>query len=253
MAIDVGLLLQLSAPQQPLMQALGLGALGLWLWRHNHSCLAYSCLAIGIGWTGLCATPAFSDWMRHGLENRYPLYDAQHYPVADAIVVLGGDFKSKHFAEASCGARTLYSKRVDFGYALYRAGRAPTMLLSGGDGEAQSMARQLVCNGIPISALTLETRSINTRQNATNTKLLLQDMGARRILLVTSPIHMPRASESFRRIGIEIIPAPTPTVRLSSPHSPTGMQWRPVTTLLRSGQALKEYCGYAYYWLRGWV
>ncbi|WP_426702081.1 YdcF family protein [Rhodanobacter sp. Col0626] len=251
MAVDVNLLIQLSAPQQPLMQTLGLGVLGLWLQQRKHRRAAYFCLVLGIGWIGLCATPSFSDWMRHGLEGRYPQYDAQHYPVADAIVVLGGDFKIKHFAEPGCPPRIPHSERVDFGYALYRAARAPAVLLSGGDGEAQGMARQLVCDGVPISALTLETRSTSTRQNATNCKALLEDMGARRILLVTSSIHMPRASASFRSIGIDIIPAPTTEPPRS--HRFTGTQWRPITTLLRSGQALKEYGGFAYYWLRGWV
>jgi uncharacterized SAM-binding protein YcdF (DUF218 family) len=43
-----------------------------------------------VGWLWLWSTPAFSDWIRAGLEQRYPPSTLDGLPEADAIVVLGG-------------------------------------------------------------------------------------------------------------------------------------------------------------------
>lgn len=231
------------------MHMLVLSILGLWFRRLDHRRLARFCFLLGTSWVCLCAIPQFSNWMRHNLEDNYPQQDASSYPVADAIVILGGDFKPNHIADIACRSDHFYSRRTAFGYALYGASRASFIFLSGGNDEARNMAQQLICKGVPTSSLTLENNSIDTRENATNTAPLLRHVGARRILLVTSPIHMSRASAAFRKLGIETIPAPA---REQFSHRSVP-QWHPITTLLRSGQALKEYGGLAYYRMRNWI
>ena len=54
----------------------------------------------------------------------------------------------------------------------------------------------------------METGSINTRENALDSYGLLAPRGIRRIILVTSALHMPRAAVAFRKAGFDVIPAP---------------------------------------------
>jgi uncharacterized SAM-binding protein YcdF (DUF218 family) len=67
--------------------------------------------------------------------------------------------------------------------------------------------------GVPASALRLEGRSRNTRENAANSVALVRQVGAKRVLLVTSALHMPRALAVFQGVfagsGVTIIPAAT--------------------------------------------
>lgn len=190
---------------------------------------------------------------------------------AQAIVVLGGGTRGQSLPRPmhemnEAGDRLLYALR------LYRAGVAPTILLSGGRAaydspdagppEAESMADILTAAGIPPDALILESASHNTYENAVESKKLLAAAGAERIVLVTSALHMPRAAAIFRKQGMEVIPAPTD-------YLVTEADWeyylRPdlsvqVFNLIPSAddlhltsQAIKEMIGIGVYWLRGWL
>ncbi len=55
----------------------------------------------------------------------------------------------------------------------------------------------------------IEDASDNTHENARNSFEMLQQMGIRKIYLVTHAWHMPRAADTFRRAGFEVIEAPT--------------------------------------------
>lgn len=243
------LIAQLSYPSQPLPQALGFWLVGLLcLWRRRYRS-AFALLSVGMAWLAVCSTPAFSNWLRSGLENRYPQRVASAYPVADAIVILGGAGMDDSPITPNDPGRWSES-RTGFGLLLFRQGRAARVLLSGGNGEALAMAGALERQGVPSSVLMLETQSRNTHQNAAYSAPVLRNHGLQRILLVTSPIHMPRAVASFEKQGLEVIPAPTlDRCRL---RSCAGPPWHPATVLLLTGQSLKEYGGMLYYRLRGW-
>ncbi|GIP33936.1 YdcF family protein [Paenibacillus sp. J2TS4] len=95
------------------------------------------------------------------------------------------------------------SKRVMKAADLYKAGRAPYILLSGGTRwgeiippEAERMRDQIVRLGVPESALLLEAESNHTGENVIASMLVLsRSIGLhkiRRLLVVTSPYHMRR-------------------------------------------------------------
>ena len=55
----------------------------------------------------------------------------------------------------------------------------------------------------------VESRSLDTRENAARSAEILLPAGARRIVLVTHAAHMRRSVEAFERAGFTVIPAPT--------------------------------------------
>lgn len=185
-------------------------------------------------------------------------------PRAEAIVVLGGATAPAfwprpwvHLSEA--GDRVLYAAK------LYREGKAPLLILSGGGWygapEAASMAEILKFAGVPDSAIIQETGSLNTHQNAVNVREILAARGIHRILLVTSAMHMPRALLVFQHEGIDALPAPTDFVATerdieesySGPAAILVSLLPDAESLEWTSRALKEYFGLAAYRLAGWL
>jgi uncharacterized SAM-binding protein YcdF (DUF218 family) len=115
---------------------------------------------------------------------------------ADAIVVLG------------CGSLSRLARRVERGASLYRAQRAPLLLLSGGgrgaEPEASVMRRLALAAAVPEAALILEPRSRNTWENACESARLLRPRGLVRVVLVSDRAHLPRAARLFRLAGLEV-------------------------------------------------
>ena len=105
--------------------------------------------------------------------------------------------------------------RLLHGFRLYRAGKAPLILISGGhvpmfgmgtQTEAEAARSVLEEWGVPESAILVDTRSKNTVENGTFSRDLLASRGIHRALLVTSALHMPRAVAAFRKAGLEVEP-----------------------------------------------
>ncbi|MGB3312028.1 MAG: YdcF family protein [Nodosilinea sp.] len=212
-----------------------------------------------------------NNWVSTGimrsLEWRYP--DSVNLPEAEAIVVLGGSIKPQFpprpwIDVAEEGDRVLHGAR------LYLAGKAPLLVFSGGRitwgqgqirSEAEDMAELAAALGVPNRAMLMEPDSLNTFENATYTQVLLADRGIKRILLVTSAMHMPRALAIFRKQGFEAIPAPTDFHVAPDPQDSGQNTWQgralnlmPQTENLHYlTRALKEYLGIGIYWLKGWL
>lgn len=86
----------------------------------------------------------------------------------------------------------------------------PHLILSGGptfnsEPEALPMEKLAESLGVPAENIVLETRSNDTFSEA---EYLLQVIGRRPFILVTSAIQMPRAMALFQRLGMNAIPAP---------------------------------------------
>ncbi|HXH01800.1 MAG TPA: YdcF family protein [Candidatus Competibacteraceae bacterium] len=244
----------------PLCTSLLLAALaGLLQWRGRRG-LGGGLLLLALGWLWLWSTPQVSEWLRGSLERRYTVVPLAQLPPADAIVVLGGGVEGVHPPERLQPNLMAGADRVWQGAQLYRAGKAPRVVLSGGylqwgrsrQPEAEAMQTLIRDFGVPDEALILEGESRNTHQNALYTRALLERHGLRRVLLVTSALHMPRALAAFRAAGIEVIPVPS-DVEVVGQHTMTVLDWLPDAAALEgSSRALKEYLGLWVYRLRGW-
>ena len=115
--------------------------------------------------------------------------------------------------------------------------------------SAMTMRDELVRLGIPANRIVLEAASRSTRENALLVAPLLRSLGADRIVLVTSAVHMRRAMGAFRAVGLDAIPAIAPPIGAPSDWD----DWRPSAgTLAESNAIAREVVGIPYYWLRGW-
>lgn len=238
-------------------------ALVAYRWRRVQALLIVAALAVIWVPSTRCAAGALG----RPLEWKYP--GTNDLPSVDAIVVLGG----------SAGPALPPRTGVELGESgdrllraaeLYHLGKAPIVLVSGGrtpwsdlgGSEAEDMSVLLERFGVPRGAIVKEDGSRNTRENAQQTKNLLEQRGLRRILLVTSALHMPRAFALFERAGLEVTPAPTDFYLVRVGRRGSGKthagEWifqivPEVGNLSRSTDALKEYLAMAYYRMRGLV
>lgn len=208
----------------------------------------------------------FSNNLVKSLEWQY--LPSENLPLAEAIVVLGGATRNDEPPRiipdmSDRGDRLLYAAK------LYKDGVAPLIILTGGriqwyggeSSEARSMATILELMGIPRDVMILESRSLNTYENAVYTKEILNKKNIKQILLVTSATHMPRSLAIFKKQGINAIPAPTDFMisernLIENQFSTESriLSYIPDTESLdRTTQALKEYIGTSIYRLRGWL
>jgi uncharacterized SAM-binding protein YcdF (DUF218 family) len=192
-------------------------------------------LALFANW--IAATPLFAHWLDWRLKSQFPPVNVEALPQSDAVILLGGV------------GLDLYrpANRITHALKIYRAGKAPFIVYSGGDAEP------LVELGVPPAALILDTESRNTRENAINTAAIFKARGWRSGILVTSAAHMPRALAAFQRMGLSVVPATT------------GVQTGPTqfnghldlqmdnAALRRTTEAIKEIVGLLLYRFLGWA
>ncbi|MBT3410804.1 MAG: YdcF family protein, partial [Halieaceae bacterium] len=197
-----------------------------------------------------------ADFLMASLEDDFRPKAMSVVPKADAIVVLGGATRGDTYWSSMADLNAA-ADRLTHAVSLYKAKKAPLVLLSGGSTtgsrpEAEQLRDYMVLMGLPDRALLMERQSLDTQQNARYSALILQGRDVRRILLVTSAYHMSRAVPLFERQGFEVIPAPTDYQRLVG--KPAVPRWLPTADdLWRSTAAIKEYVGFLYYRAQGWL
>jgi uncharacterized SAM-binding protein YcdF (DUF218 family) len=183
------------------------------------------------------------------LENAYPPVSGA--ADAAAIVVLGGGYNNRspeYGGEPSLSPEA--EKRAIYGFELLRRFNLP-LVYSGGAGfalhmttsEAEVAGRLWLSLGVQIERMTLEKASVDTKTNASNVAALLR---GKKIILVTSAYHMPRAILSFKKAGMIVIPAPT--YYRAKRSAITWADFLPNAGALETSfAALHEYVGVVYY------
>ena len=203
------------------------------------------------------ATGFFSEALITPLESVYPPRKVEDYTEADLIVVLGGTAAAVQPPRLE--AEELNGARLQTAARLFRAGKGKAIVVSGGPyrvkgeefrTEAQDMSEVLVGFGVPRSAIIMEPNSRNTYENAAFTAALLRERAGKRILLVTSALHLPRAAALFRRQGLDATPVPCSFLGGSNFGVVSGLKPCPLH-IQRSESAIKEYVGRFIYWLMG--
>jgi uncharacterized SAM-binding protein YcdF (DUF218 family) len=202
------------------------------------------------------------------LEWKYLPFD--DVPEAEAIVVLGGATVAQDYPRNSVELNGA-ADRVLYTADLYLQGKAPLIISSGGSIDwqqiggstpAQEMADLLVRFGVSPDDIILQSRSNNTHEDAVYSAEILNELGIKKIILVTSATHMPRSVALFVHEGFQVIPAPT-DYRVTQTEWDDLWKFEFPDVLLDAipnqsnisvfSTALKEYMGMVVYRLRGWL
>ncbi len=164
---------------------------------------------------------------------------------AEAIVVFAGGVGES--GKAGGG----FQERVTQAVELYRAGYAPRLIFSSGYvftlREAEVMKAVAVDNGVPAEVILLEEAAKNTHDNVQLTRQILDQHGWDRILLVSSPYHMRRATLTWQKLAPGIVVVPTPVPQSQFYTHDRGASLEQIRGILHEYVALLDY------WRRGWI
>lgn len=222
--------------------------------------------ALALLW--ISAMPFTSRQLIWSLEEPSAALTPSPLPKADAVVVLGGGVRPSLAPRPGVEVNEA-GDRLLTGLRLMRRGLAPTMVVSGGriglttadpsPPEALSTRALAIELGLAPAAIVTNPGSRTTAEEARDIGGLARERGWRRVLLVTSATHMPRALATFQRLsGLGVIPVATDF------QLPSRRNWGRSTAASRlrdllpdaeclylSTLALKEHLGLASYRLLG--
>ena len=225
------------------------GLIGRWRWPVVTAALLLWVFSLGL------VSQSLWRWLESPWQRRSVL----EAPQADAIVVLSG---SLHPAPGPARLSEWEDPdRFLAGVDLFRAGKAPRLLFTGGTSpfrpgqlpEGQHYLQEAASLGVPEAAMASTPPVLNTADEAVAIRLLLPG-GKYRVLLVTSAFHMHRSQRLFERQGLHVLPFPVDFQARglwAGPlrHDPT--QWLPsARSLDDSSRALREMLGRLIY--RAW-
>ncbi|MGL6201370.1 MAG: YdcF family protein [Lachnospiraceae bacterium] len=120
------------------------------------------------------------------------------------IIVLGSGLKDGY------EVTPLLANRVDKGIEAYRQNEGSVLVFSGGSGddekiaEAEAMKKYALEQGIPESAILIEDKSSNTRENLLFSKRLIEnhEKNIDNLLIVTTKFHVLRTLLLAKKLGI---------------------------------------------------
>ena len=190
------------------------------------------------------STPIVGNSLLLTLQTIPPLTEADFDVGAGAIVVLSAHVYQDVPEFGGNTVKTILLKRVRYGARLHRATGVP-LLTTGGkfdhDDKPQGEAMATVLeDAFKVPVRWVETAALDTFQNAARSAAILHPEGITKIYLVTSALHMPRATASFEAVGFDVNPAPT---GFSSPIEPK------LTDFLPSAEGLESSAVTFYEWI----
>jgi uncharacterized SAM-binding protein YcdF (DUF218 family) len=197
------------------------------LWRF----LLYTTAALGTMLAIASLTPITYWWAR-------ALAHPADYRGGDVLIVLAGDVLDDNMIGQTSYWRCMYA------VLTWKQGNFRKLILSGDLRTTGPMRNFLVCQGIPAEAIEIESRSLNTHENAVQTAALVRGNSGQYVLL-TSDYHMFRAWRAFRKAGLETTGTPFPDAikRGNALRARWGVFWE---LTAETGSVL-------YYQWKGWI
>lgn len=202
----------------------------------------------------LSSTPLVGFRLFGWLETRYPELPVASAGPADAVIVLGGVL-----GPVSAPGRVTNwletVERFEAGVQLVQAGRVDHLVFTGAriklsdreTTEGAELRAQAIARGVPPEKIIVTDFIENTAGEARAVAALMQARGWKRVILVTSGWHLPRAAMTFRRAGVDCQPFPV-DFRMGGPRPvgfgdflPAAIAWQLTETALREGY------GYLFY------
>ena len=152
-------------------------------------------------------TGFISLWLLDNLESRYPSLKAvDGLKGVNEIVVLTGYAEADPALPPSSEVNAASAFRLLETIRISNSLPEAKILISGGKDVPGVMKKLLVSLGVPESRIAVENQSSNTFESAVQVTKMLKE---KTFILVTSAGHMPRAMGSFKKQGMNPIPAPT--------------------------------------------
>jgi uncharacterized SAM-binding protein YcdF (DUF218 family) len=192
----------------PPMGLLIVAVLGAVLLALNHRRSGWGCLITSLVAMWLLSMQVVADQLTL-LTQVYPPFDSAKPTNARAIVILGGA-EDRFLATEYPGRQPAVSlellERVSYGAWLSRITHLPILVTSVG-GNAVAMAVSLK-RDFQVTPRWVDWRAHDTFENARNCAILLRADHVNSILLVTSDVHMLRATREFLATGLQVTPAP---------------------------------------------
>lgn len=144
------------------------------------------------------------DALYRPLENAYPVPQEVK---GDVLVVLGGGAYSTGVLKEDSMKRllTAFILHKKYGLPIVLSGGSPIGSLP----EAEIMKELLEELGVDKKNIITEVKSRDTLENALYLKEISKKHGFKKVILITSAYHMPRAVEAYKKVGIEVLPYPT--------------------------------------------
>lgn len=212
-------------------------------------------------WMYVAAIPVLTTFLIVPLERNYPNHLVEQLPQADLIHVLGGGMNTGGVTNAlgqieggwlsDCRES---ADRVWHGARLWKAGKAPKLLITGPECSFSSMPF-LADLGVDTNAVMVAESPRTTEEEAKWTENFFSTTTTAnynyrpKVLVVTTAIHMRRAMMLYRRFAphVEAIPAATDYMEL--PYEGfRKLHWQGFVpsseAMSRNNQVLHEYIGY---------
>lgn len=247
-----------------LLQPLVWAWAGLWVvacrlaWRGDR--VGGAALA-GLGlWLSLVGGTPLAGWLLAGLERPYAAAGRPGPGSADVICVLGGGHGYSPVEPAGFAAHSAFDRPLT-GVTLVGQGVATNLVFGGGFKEAEGGRQESGEAQVrwwrdrlpPTVRMDFLPGCVTTRDEAVRMAELARGRGWRRVVLVTSAWHLPRARAAFAREGLEVIPVGCDYEGTSRLEEDTRLLMVPAPGDLGLFTLwAHEVVGRCYYWLRGW-
>jgi uncharacterized SAM-binding protein YcdF (DUF218 family) len=233
---------------------LTLGLVGLVLLLTQFAFLGRRLLIIGYLLLALGGISPLAYGLLLPLEDRFPRWDPS-LGAPSGIIVLGGAIDADVSAIRGEVSLSDAAERLTAIAELARRYPAAKIVFSGGSGDLQPSEAKLASRlfesfGISPDRILTEDSSLNTAQNASFSKNLIEPKATDRWLLVTSAAHMPRAIGAFRNAGFQVEAYPVDW-HTTGRQDLTSMFRSPLTGLYLLDVAAHEWIGLLAYWLNG--
>jgi uncharacterized SAM-binding protein YcdF (DUF218 family) len=232
---------------QPLLTIfLVFAAVSLWGFQNRRSRMV---AGIGICGLFLLSWPPAAWLFSRPLEARYPIRPFDAGPGVQALVVFSENIEPARFERPYPLASQNTYERCLYTASIYRRYGPIPVVVSGGEGAA-TMKEILVAAGVAEALAWTEERSSSTYENALYSSQILQQHGITRVALIVDATSMPRAAACFRKLGIEVVPAPSRFYQLGPLPTDYLPGWKAVR---QNEDTLHEALGLLWYRLRGWI
>ena len=180
------------------------------------------------------------------LESQHPGYQQQS---VDYIHVLGNAHTTVDSLPITSQLTPAALARTTEGVRIYKLNPTAKLIFSGYSGgdinsNAVMNARLAIALGVPKSAIILLEKPRDTIEEAIDNKEITK---GKRLALVTSATHMPRAMKIFQQQGLSPIPAPTAHVsKTASGTQPLHYYFPRANHLAVSERVIHEWLGLAW-------